>query len=54
MDGEEDVIWVGMVVSPKCMQKFSTWLQYCASSNNSVRIVSYPAFMHVIVRYLLR
>ena len=29
---------------PKCMQKFSIWLQYCASSNNSDKIVSYPKF----------
>ena len=29
---------------PKCMQKFSIWLQYCASSNNSDRMVSCPEF----------
>ena len=30
---------------PKCMQKFSIWLQYCASSNNSGTIVRYPEFV---------
>jgi hypothetical protein len=38
---------------PKCMQKFSIWLQYCASSNNSDRIVSYRD-LHAILRYSLR
>ena len=28
----------------KCMQKFSIWFQYCASSNNSDKLVSYSKF----------